>query len=62
MEDKGIKRMLRGMLVGISCFAAAHGWAADTIHVETAGTLSTLIENSGRQLKLTGFITLFEFE
>ena len=56
MEDKGIKRMLRGMLVGISCFAAAHGWAADTIHVETAGTLSTLIENSGRQLKLTGFI------
>lgn len=48
--------MLRGMLVGIACLVPAHGWAADTIYVEKAGTLPALIENAGRIVKLTGRI------
>ena len=52
----GIKGMLRVMLVGVACFSATNAWPADTIHVETAGTLSSLLETTQRQLKLTGFI------
>ena len=31
-------------------------WAVTEIHVETAGTLSSLLTNSEKQLKVTGFI------
>ena len=48
--------MLRVMLVGVACLFTANAWPADTIHVETAGTLSSLLETTQRQLKLTGFI------
>ena len=52
----GIKGMLRVMLVGVACLFTANAWPADTIHVETAGTLSSLLETTQRQLKITGFI------
>ena len=56
MQGKGIKRILGAMLAGIACLVPANGWAADTIHVATAGTLSSLMESTGKTLKLTGFI------
>lgn len=55
---KGIvfKDFLRVMLVGIACLFASDSWSADTIHVATAGTLSSLFGTAGSTLKLTGFI------
>ena len=44
------------MLVGTACLLSTTGWAADTIHVATAGTLASLLETPQRQVKLTGFI------
>ena len=56
MKVKGIMEMLRVMLMGIACLFASNGWSADTIHVATAGTLASLMESTGSQVKLTGFI------
>ena len=56
MKGKGIKGILKVMLVGVACLFSANAWSADTIHVETAGTLSSLFGEAGRQIKLTGFI------
>ena len=51
----GVK-MFRFLLLGIACFLTTNVWSADTIHVATAGTLSSLMGTTGKQLKLTGFI------
>ena len=56
MKNKGIKGMLLTILAGIACLFSTNAWAADTIHVATAGTLASLMESSGRQVKLTGKI------
>ena len=48
--------MFRSLLLGIVCFFTTNVWSADTIHVATAGTLSSLMESTGRQVKLTGSI------
>ena len=56
MKGKGIKEILKVMLVGVACLFSTNAWSADTIHVETAGTLSSLFGEAGRQIKLTGFI------
>ena len=47
---------IRALLVGIACLFAANAWAADTIHVATAGTLSSLFESNAKALKLLGVI------
>jgi hypothetical protein len=51
----GVK-MLRSLLVGIVCLYSTNIWSADTIHVATAGSLSSLMGTTGKQVKLTGFI------
>ena len=56
MKDIGIKGTLRVMLAGIAFLLGVNAWSADTIHVATAGTLSSLMESAGRLVKLTGFI------
>ena len=56
MKDIGIKGTLRVMLVSMACLWGANAWSADTIHVATAGTLSSLFGSAGATLKLTGFI------
>ena len=56
MKDIGIKGTLRVMLAGIAFLLGENAWSADTIHVATAGTLSSLMESAGRLVKLTGFI------
>ena len=48
--------MIRRLLFAIACLCTAGIWAADTIHVATAGTLASLLETPQRQVKLTGFI------
>ena len=48
--------MLGMMLAGLACLFASNVWAADSIHVATAGTLASLMETAGRQIKLSGFI------
>ena len=56
MRDMGIQGMLRAFLVGVVCLFSGNARSADTIHVATAGTLANLMESTGRQVKLTGFI------
>ena len=56
MEGKGIKGKLRVIMVGIACLFQANVWSADTIHVETAGTLPALLEQAGRLVRITGRI------
>jgi len=56
MIGERIKGICRLMLVGVACFITSNSWSADTIHVETAGSLSTLMETAGRSVKLTGFV------
>ncbi len=48
--------MFNVMLFGIACLFSANAWSADTIHVATAGTLSSLLNLTSKSLKLTGFI------
>ena len=50
------KRAYRTLLVGLACLFASSARSADTIHVETAGTLASLMESAGRLVKLTGRI------
>ena len=56
MKSKEINGMLRVMLVGITCLFSTNVWSADSIHVATAGTLSSLFGTAGTSLKLTGYI------
>ena len=45
------------LLFAISfCFVQTCLWAITEIHVETAGTLSSLLTSTDKQLKLTGSI------
>ena len=46
----------RSLLLCIVCAFTVSVWSADTVHVEKAGTLSSLLEGTGKTLKLTGFI------
>ena len=56
MRDIGFRGMFRATMVGLACFFASNAWAEDTIHVATAGTLSSLFETTARQLRITGLI------
>ena len=46
----------RTLLLGITCFFSTHVWAVTEVHVETAGTLSTLLTTTEKSLKVTGVI------
>ena len=48
--------MFRFLLLGIACLFTTSVWSADTIHVEKAGSLSSIMGTTGKQVKLTGFI------
>ena len=56
MKGMEIPKILRVMQVGVACLFALEGWSADTIHVATAGTLSSVFGSAGSTLKLTGSI------
>ena len=46
----------RVLLAGLACLFATSAWSADTIHVETPGSLPALLEQAGRLVKITGRI------
>ena len=48
--------LVRLFLTAFICFAQTSLWAVTEIHVETAGTLSTLLTSTDKSLKVTGFI------
>ena len=56
MKGIGLNGIFRVMMVGIVSFFSMSVWSADTIHVATAGTLSSLFGTASSTLKLTGFI------
>ena len=56
MEKKRVNRFLRGVLTALVCSCAFKAVGATEVHVEKAGTLSTLITSVGKELKVTGSI------
>ena len=53
---KNMKGTLRLLLSAIICLVQTNLWAVTEIHVETAGTLSSLLTSTDKELKLTGSI------
>ena len=56
MKRSRVKDLFKRILVGIACLCPANVWSADTVYVEKAGTLASLLETPQRQVKLTGSI------
>ncbi len=54
MKKKGIKAMRGAMLASILCLVSVGAKSEDTIHVATAGTLASLLEATGRTVRVTG--------
>ena len=48
--------LVRLFTAALFYLAATNNWAATEIHVETAGTLSSLLTSTEKELKVTGFI------
>lgn len=55
MKRNNFARMI-GLLLPFVCCTATEVWADTVVHVENAGTLSTLLETSDKELKVTGSI------
>ncbi len=53
---KSFTQIFRLILMSCACLIATTGWSKTEVHVETAGTLSSLISTSENELKVTGFI------
>ena len=53
---KNMKGTLRLLLSAIICLVQTNLWAVTEINVETAGTLSSLLTSTDKELKLTGSI------
>ena len=51
---KNMKGTLRLLLSAIICLVQTSLWAVTEIHVETAGTLSSLLTSTESELKVTG--------
>ena len=49
-------QIVKQLLVVIVCCSPVIGWADSEVHVETAGTLSSLLPTSDKNLKVTGVI------
>ena len=56
MDMRNHTKLIRLFLTALICFAQTNLWAVTEINVETAGTLSTLLTSTDRELKVTGFI------
>ena len=53
---KNYTKWFKLFITAIICFASTDLWAVTEIYVETAGTLSSLLTSTEKQLKVTGFI------
>ena len=56
MQKNYIKRTARILLASLSCLVSVSIWAKTEINVETAGTLSSILTSTDKELKVTGFI------
>ena len=55
-QMKSFTQIFRLLLASCACLIATTSWSKTEVHVETAGTLSSLISTSENELKVTGFI------
>ena len=53
---KGFTQFFRLLLASCACLIVTTGWSKTEVNVQTAGTLSSLISTSEKELKVTGFI------
>ena len=53
---KTFTRIFRLLLASCACLIATTGWSKTEVNVQTAGTLSSLISTSEKELKVTGVI------
>ena len=56
MDMKNSPKLIRLFMTALICLAQTNLWAVTEINVETAGTLSTLLTSTDKELKVTGFI------
>ena len=56
MKHNSFTTMFRSLLATLVCVLSTNLWAVTEVHVETAGTLSTLLTSTEKQLKLSGSI------
>ncbi len=56
MNRKLYTKLFRLFFAALICFTSTSLWAVTEIHVETAGTLSSLLTSTEKELKVTGFI------
>ena len=56
MKKTNFTSMFRLFLTALICFAQTNLWAVTEINVETAGTLSSLLTSTDKELKVTGII------
>ena len=56
MKKNNIKGIMKLLLAAISCFVSSTLWSKTEVNVETAGTLSSLLTTTEKELKVTGFI------
>ena len=47
------RKLIKSLVVVLLCLFQTNLWAVTEIHVETAGTLSSLLTDTERKLKLT---------
>ena len=53
---KNFTQIFRLLLASCACLIVTNGWSKTEVNVQTAGTLSSLISTSEKELKVTGFI------
>ena len=56
MDMKFYSRSVRLALAALLCFTSTSLWAVTEVNVETAGTLSSLLTSTDKELKVTGVI------
>ena len=56
MNLNNYTKLFRSFVAVLLCFIQANVWAVTEINVETAGTLSSLLSSTEKQLKVTGVI------
>ena len=56
MQRNNLMRIFRILMTMIACCSQTIAWATTEVHVEKAGTLSSLLTTTDSELKLTGSI------
>ena len=56
MQKNHITGVVRLLLTTLVCFVSINIWAKTEINVETAGTLSSILTSTDKELKVTGYI------